>query len=301
MQSSEILWGIDLGGTKIEGLVMRFHQAPEILARIRVPTERDKGYAHILNQISHLVSQLKDLTGLQPERLGIGMPGTIDPNTQLVKNSNTTCLNDQFFARDLEEKLALPIRFSNDANCFAIAETKLGIVAQEVPQAQVVFGLILGTGVGGALVVNGQIISGRQGIAGEWGHNFLDESGGPCYCGKNGCVETVLSGPSLERYYHSLSGRKRSMKEIIGSGEVDEMAQKTRERFHNFFGLAISQVINIVDPDVIVIGGGLGNIDSLYKEGVDRVRAYVFNNRLDTVFLKPKLGDSAGVFGAALL
>ena len=161
----------------------------------------------------------------------------------------------------------------------------------------------MGTGVGGGLVVNGKIINGRHGIGGEWGHNFLDESGGQCYCGKVGCVETVICGPFTEKYYKSLSGKEIKLQEIVelhrqGS---DINATKTINRLTHFFGKAISVVIDIVDPDVVVIGGGLGNIDELYVDGVQSAKEYVFNNGLETVFLKPELGDSAGVFGAAML
>jgi predicted NBD/HSP70 family sugar kinase len=161
----------------------------------------------------------------------------------------------------------------------------------------------MGTGVGGGLVVNGQVLGGRQGISGEWGHIFLDASGGQCYCGKIGCVETVLSGPALQRYYHSLTGEKLRLPEIVKryQSQTDEAAQKTIQRLVEMFGRGISVIINVIDPDAIVLGGGLGNIDLLYTAGVEAAKKHVFNNRLDTVFLKPSLGDSAGVFGAAML
>ncbi|MCB0583705.1 MAG: ROK family protein, partial [Phaeodactylibacter sp.] len=162
---------------------------------------------------------------------------------------------------------------------------------------------IMGTGVGGGIVFDGKLLEGRHGIAGEWGHNFLDESGGPCYCGRSGCVETVLSGPALERYYFQLSGNNYRLPEIVEryrSGS-DDAAAATMERLIHFFGKAMAAVINVLDPDVVVVGGGLGNIELLYSKGVASVRKYVFNNGLKTKFLKPMLGDSAGVFGAALL
>jgi predicted NBD/HSP70 family sugar kinase len=206
------------------------------------------------------------------------------------------------FRRDLEENLGLPILTANDANCFALAETRLGAVSRYLPEAEIVFGVIMGTGVGGGLVVNGKVINGRQGIGGEWGHNFLDESGGACYCGKTGCVEKVLAGPALEGFYQSLSGKWFRLPQIVEKYHTgDPHAQATISRLLENFGRAMSVVINIVDPDVIVIGGGVGNIDLLYTDGLDAVRRYVFNDRLDTVFLKPLLGDSAGVFGAAML
>jgi predicted NBD/HSP70 family sugar kinase len=206
------------------------------------------------------------------------------------------------FRKDLEEALRLPVMIANDANCFALAETKLGAVASLGHHPEVVFGVIMGTGVGGGLVVHDQVIAGAQGIAGEWGHNFLDESGGPCYCGKTGCVETVISGPALQKYYASLSGRHLSMKAILEYyAQGDAAARQTMERLIGFFGKALSVVINIVDPGAIILGGGLGNIDLLYTKGKEAVAKHVFNDRPDIVLLKPVLGDSAGVFGAALL
>jgi len=303
----EAIWGIDLGGTKIEGVVLpadwqRNLQQLQPLARLRIDTEADKGYMHILHQIQKLLQMLEQETGLKPARLGIGTPGTRDPVTGLMKNSNTVCLNGQPLKKDLEALLRIPVIMANDANCFALAESRLGRVALEQLQPEVVFGVIMGTGVGGGLVVRNQLIQGAQGIAGEWGHNFLDASGGPCYCGKTGCVETVISGPALERYYASLTGQHIKLKTIVQRfQEGDAAARQTIERLLENFGKAISVVINIVDPDVVVLGGGLANIDLLYSEGLQRIRKYVFNNRLDTRIYPPALGDSAGVFGAAML
>jgi fructokinase len=192
---------------------------------------------------------------------------------------------------------------ANDADCFALAETRHGVVKEHFPNARVVFGVIMGTGVGGGLVIDGRAIPGLQGIAGEWGHNFLDESGGPCYCGKSGCVEKVIAGPALEQYYFSETGNRKPLKDIVALAEskVDPTAQKTMIRLIEYFGKALSVLINILDPDVIVIGGGVGNIDMLYDRGIDSVKKYVFNNRLDTPIVQPLLGDSAGVIGAAYL
>jgi predicted NBD/HSP70 family sugar kinase len=297
------LWGIDLGGTKIEGVVLESVENPNVLSRQRIDTEAAGGYEHILNRIALLVQKISDETRLKPATIGIGTPGAIDPITQLLKNSNTTCLNGMPFKKDLEAKLGIPLVMANDANCFALAEAKMGVVKRVMPEAQVVFGVIMGTGVGGGVVVNGQVINGRQGIGGEWGHNFLDEAGGPCYCGKVGCVEKVIAGPALQRYYQSVSGQSLTLKEIMKNYAAgnDPHAQATVKRLMEMFGKAISVVINILDPDVIVLGGGVSNIDLLYTDGIAEVRKNVFNNRLDTVFLKPELGDSAGVFGAAML
>lgn len=297
------LWGIDLGGTKAEGVVLGPGGLKEILFRDRVPTGAENGYDHILSQIDKLVKMMAEKMGYRPERLGICTPGTLDPRLGTMKGCNSECMNGQPMKRDMERLLGLQILIANDANCFALAEAKMGVVKEKFPNASVVFGVIMGTGVGGGLVVEGKVINGLQGIGGEWGHNFLDESGGPCYCGKSGCVEKVLAGPSLERYYHSVTGEKKSLKEIYSlykSG--DDVATKTIQRMSYFFGKALSVIINIVDPDVIVIGGGVGNIDEIYTDGVASVKNFVFNNHvLDTPIVKPMLGDSAGVFGAAYL
>ncbi len=297
------LWGIDLGGTKIEGVVLKNTNSTETLCRTRVPTEQDQGYEHILDQIKKLINLISEETGLKPEKVGFGTPGTLDPILQTLKNSNTTCLNGKSFKQDLETKLGIPIEIANDANCFALAEARLGVVKEKMPDARMVFGVIMGTGVGGGVVIDGKIWNGRQGIGGEWGHNFLDESGGKAYTGRTGVVETVLAGPSLARFYKQQTGEERNLKEIYQRYQAgdDLAARQTIERLTEFFGLAISVVINILDPDAIVLGGGVGNIDELYTDGVEAIKKYVFNNRLDTQFFRPKLGDSAGVFGAAML
>lgn len=296
-------WGIDLGGTKIEAVILESIEKPEPLIRKRIATQADQGYRHIVGQITKLVKQISEETKLSAETIGMGTPGSLDPQTGTMKNSNTTCLNGMPLKKDLETALGLPLQMANDANCFALAEARLGIVAKEMPEAQVIFGVILGTGVGGGIVVNGQVINGRQGIAGEWGHNFLDESGGKCYCGKTGCVERIISGPALQRHYTALSGHDLSLKEILIKHQKnnDQNASLTIERLTSFFGKAIANVINIVDPDAVVIGGGVGNIGQLYSLGVEAAKPYIFNTRFDTRFFKPALGDSAGVFGAAML
>jgi len=297
------IWGIDLGGTKIEGVVLEDRKNPNVLKRIRVATEQHLGYDHIINQIVKLVEVLIAETGVKPGKIGIGTPGTLEPSTQTMKNCNTTVLNDKFLKRDLERALSIPVVMANDANCFALAEANFGIVPEIAPDAKVVFGIIMGTGVGGGLVVNGQIIHGRQGIAGEWGHNFLDKEGGDCYCGKIGCVETVISGPALEQYYSSIMGVSKDLSEIVELYHEghDEIAVKTVNRMLHYFGQGVASIINIIDPDAIVIGGGLGNIDVLYTDGIWEIERHLFNHTLETPILRPKLGDSAGVFGAALL
>lgn len=301
--STKALWGIDLGGTKIEGVVLKSADEPEVLLRKRIATEADKGYEHTLSRIQLLIDEMSEELGFRPNKLGIGTPGAMDPITKTLKNSNSTQLNGQPFQSDLEQKLNIPVAMANDANCFALAEARMGAVVDNLPEAKVVFGVIMGTGVGGGIVVNGEVINGRQGIAGEWGHNFLDPSGGDCYCGKVGCVEKVISGKNLESYYLKTYGKEKRLKQIYQEylDESDPDSVALIERLITFFGKGIANVINILDPDAIVLGGGVGNIDVLYTKGVEEVKKYLFNPRLDTVFLKPKLGDSAGVFGAAFL
>ncbi len=301
---NKIICGIDLGGTKIEGVLLELSDNDfKVLERLRVPTEKEGGYQHILSRIKLVVEKLQDKTGIQIQKLGIGTPGTLDPLSQKLKNSNTVCLNGEYFKRDLEATLGFPIEMANDANCFALAEATLGAVPDVNKDAVVVFGIILGTGVGGGVVINKKVLHGCHGIGGEWGHNFLDESGGSCFCGLTGCVETIISGTGLENFYESQTGHRISLKKIMALYEEgnDFNATATVERLLHFFGKAIAPIINVIDPDVIVIGGGVGNIDLIYKEGIKTAKKYVFNSDLKTRFVKPKLGDSAGVFGAAML
>ena len=297
------LWGIDLGGTKIEGVVIESKDNLKVLHRHRIPTEKDQGYEHVQHQILKLIREISTETGLKPERIGMGTPGTMDPITQKMKNCNITAINGRLLKQDLEIKSGLQFNLANDANCFAVAEANFGAVKEHLPNAEVVFGVIMGTGVGGGVVVNHKVINGRQGIGGEWGHNFLDASGGKCYCGKIGCVETVISGPALERFYTSLTGNTIKLPDIYQNHLLgqDPAATATMERLIHYFGKSIAYIINILDPDAIVLGGGVGNIDLLYTEGVKEAAKHVFNYQLDTLFFKPALGDSAGVFGAALL
>jgi len=292
-------WGIDLGGTKIEGVVLDSLASGRALARLRCPTEQEKGYKHILERISELVENLCLETKLRPNSIGFGTPGIIDRRSKLLKNSNTQCLNGKPLQSDLERMLGVPCKLENDANCFALAEALCGAATG----AGSVFGVIMGTGVGGGFVINHKLVTGAQGIAGEWGHNILDPNGFPCYCGKRGCVETVLSGPALEKEYLRLSGVNKSLKEIIDEGRTDPASIGSRllEHLIEWFGKALAVVINILDPEIIVLGGGLSHIDELCDMGKVSAAKYVFNDRLETTIVRNALGDSAGVFGAAML
>lgn len=297
-------WGIDLGGTKIECAVLDRQDPTKVIHRERIDTESAMGYDHIMAQVGRLIDSVSAKLGFRPAQIGFATPGVLDPTSQTMKNCNTTSMNGQPMAKDLARVVGCEVRLANDANCFALAEALLGAVQDVNPQAQIVFGIIMGTGVGGGLVVHGQVVNGFHGIGGEWGHNILEEGGDPCYCGKSGCVEKVISGPALELFYERQAGQKKKLKDIVQAylDHTDPAADLTIRRLMDQFGRAVSTLINVIDPDVIVVGGGVGNIDLLYTEGYECIKKYIFNSgEVLTPIVKPKLGDSAGVFGAAML
>lgn len=297
------LWGIDLGGTKIECAVLDTENNLNTIIRKRIDTEAQKGYQHILSQIKKLVNEVAEAIAEQPTKIGFATPGALEPDTQLMKNCNTVCMNGQPMKLDLETLLEVEVKIANDANSFALAETLMG-AGKNYPDAEVVFGVIMGTGVGGGLVVHDKVINGHHSIGGEWGHNILEEGGADCYCGKKGCVEQVISGPALEKFYMLRSNKLLNLKEIVARFKdgYDIHATATIERLLENYGRAISTLVNVLDPDLVIIGGGVGNIEILYTEGYERIKKYVFNNgKLTTPVCTPLLGDSAGVFGAALL
>jgi predicted NBD/HSP70 family sugar kinase len=298
--SEHFLWGIDLGGTKIEALITSRNAPEQALYRRRISTERNGGYEHVLHQILKLIIEMETLSGLKrPHKMGFGTPGVSDPTTGLVRNSNTLCFNGRTLQKDLSTFLGVEALLANDANCFALAEATLGAARGK----EVVMGLILGTGVGGGVVIHGHAIKGLQGIAGEWGHNTMRGEESPCYCGKRGCNEQVFSGPALENFYEYQSGHTLPLRDIVvQAASGNKPALKTLQRLQEKFAEAVAVPINILDPDAIVIGGGVGNIELLYSESTrDKITQYIFNDELKTALLRPALGDSAGVFGAALL
>jgi len=272
--------------------------AGQILARERRATPQANGYDAILANICNLVLELERRSGARC-RVGLGTPGAISAKTGFLKNSNTVCLNGRPVKQDLEHLLAREIRIANDANCFALSEALDG-AAQNEP---VVFGVILGTGVGGGIVIHGRLLEGAQHIAGEWGHNVLEADGPPCYCGKRGCVETFLSGPGLARDFAAQGGDAALSAHMIASAaeQGDVLAEAAMQRYLDRFGRALSVVINILDPDAIVLGGGMSNIARLYAEGCEQVARYTFNDELRTRILPNLHGDSSGVRGAAQL
>lgn len=288
--------GIDLGGTKTEVVVLD-KNGNELLRR-RVETRQSKGYQAILNDITQLVWQLETEVGVSCS-VGIGTPGAISTVTGQMKNSNTICMNGQPLLEDLQILLDRPLRIANDANCFALSEALDGAGKGY----DMVFGVIMGTGVGGGLVFKGQLHQGHQNIGGEWGHNILELDGPDCYCGQKGCVETLISGPGLAADFHRYGGDRAFVaSDVVAlAAQGDLLAAAAMQRFFDHFGRAMAMVVNILDPDVIVLGGGLSNVERLYSEGRERVAHYVFNDEFITPILKNVQGDSSGVRGAAQL
>lgn len=292
--------GIDLGGTKIE-IIALDDTGKEILRR-RIATPNTT-YQATLQAIVAMVADVEAELG-QRGTLGIGTPGTLSRLTGCLKNSNSVQLNGQAILQDLERLLQRRIKISNDANCFALSEATDGAAVG----AAVVFGVILGTGVGAGIVVNGQALSGPNGIAGEWGHNPLpwpepaELPGNLCYCGKYGCIETFLSGPGMMKLHQQETGVPLSSAEIVTrAAQGDAACESSLQRYEQRLARSLAHVINILDPDVIVLGGGMSNIDRLYKNVPRQWGQWVFSDRVDTRLVKNRHGDSSGVRGAAWL
>jgi fructokinase len=287
--------GIDLGGTKTEGALV--DSGGSVVARERRATPRDAGYLAILERTVSLIYDLEWRAGSHCS-VGVAAPGAVDPEGR-IKNSNTQCLIGEPFQHDLETRLSRPIRIENDANCFALAEALFG-AGQDMPS---VFGVIMGTGVGGGMVIQKTLHTGLQHIAGEWGHNSLNPDGSPCYCGQRGCIETYLSGPGFLADYQRLGGVSAKTPEAVVSqaDAGDPTAEQALDNLLDHFGRALAGVINILDPHVIVLGGGLSNIGQLYEYGPRHIEKYVFNPVLQTPLRRNINGDSAGVLGAARL
>ncbi len=292
--------GIDLGGSKIEGIAIADDGTERLRRRIVAPRG---DYQHTIAAVAGLVNAIEEQTGARGT-LGIGIPGTISPATGLIKNSNSTWLNGRPLAEDLPRRLDRPIRFANDANCFALSEATDGAASG----AAVVFGVIVGTGTGGGVVINGRLLVGANAIGGEWGHNPLPgahggESPGPrCYCGRSGCIETFLSGPALARDYMASGGPEVTTEEVsrrAASGEA--LADAALCRYEERMARALGSVINLIDPDVIVLGGGLSNIERLYDRVPLLWSRYIFSDSVTTRLVRARHGDSSGVRGAAWL
>jgi len=293
-------FGIDLGGSKIEIIALDATGAELYRNRIATP---QGSYGDTLNAIAALVFTAEQKLAAHGS-VGIGTPGAVSRATGLLKNSNSVCLNGQQLLQDLEALLARPIRISNDANCFALSEATDGAAAD----AEVVFGVIVGTGTGAGVVVRGRVLDGPNAIAGEWGHNPLpwphdvERPGAACYCGKSGCIETFLSGPGITRDHERVTGVRCDAQEIVlRAAHGDSACEATLQRYEDRMARALAHVINILDPHVIVLGGGLGNIARLYDNVPRLWGQYVFSDRVDTRLVAPKFGDASGVRGAAWL
>jgi fructokinase len=291
--------GIDLGGTKIE--IVALDARGEECFRKRIATPRGD-YRATVAAIAALVHDAEAAVG--PATVGIGMPGTISPATGLVKNANSTWLNGQPLARDIVRALDRDVQLANDANCFALSEAVDGAAAGQ----PIVFGVIIGTGTGGAIVADGRVLLGANAIGGEWGHNPMpwpgpDEWPGPlCYCGRTGCIETFLSGPGMSRDHASRTGEDLDAMTIAARAQAgDAAADVTLQRYEQRMGRALASIINVVDPHVVVLGGGLSNIPRLYERVPALWQPYVFSDRVVTTLRRARFGDSSGVRGAAWL
>jgi fructokinase len=287
--------GIDLGGTKTEAILL----SPDgsVLWRQRQPTPRSAGYGAIVTVVAEMVgAAIAQLPADAPHTVGIGIPGSIDAETTLVRNANSTCLIGQPLQSDLERLIGCPVQVRNDADCFTLAECRAGAGRGY----GLVFGVIMGTGCGGGICIDGVVREGPHRLAGEWGHLSVDRDGAACYCGNRGCVETLISGSGVEAAFLREHGQRLSMDEIVAQARAGEpRCRQTFERFLADFGRCLGGLISILDPDAVVLGGGLSNIAELFTVGRDHVRRYAFHDNLRTPILQNQLGDSAGVFGAA--
>ena len=285
--------GIDLGGTKIEAIII--DDQFQVIDRKRIPTRRDEGYEAIIKRIIDLSKEMIGVGNIDGP-IGICTPGTIEVTTGLLKNSNTVCLIGKPIQQDMEDALGIPVLMENDANCFALAEATIGAAKKY----EVVFGVILGTGCGGGVVINKKIHRGANAIAGEWGHHTLYPDGRECYCGNKGCTESYISGTALENEWKELTGTFSRVTDVIDN-KLYESHPEWKESFMMNFGRALSNVIDILDPDAIVMGGGRSKVDLLYTEGMQTAYKESFSEVVRTPIIKNKLGDSGGVFGAAMI
>jgi len=291
--------GIDLGGTKIEGIALDDEGRELMRQRISTPAGDYQGTVKaIYNLVSHIEDSLDNVSSI-----GIGTPGSLSPKTGLLRNSNSICMNGQPVKEDLEKIFNREIRMTNDANCFALSEATDGAAKG----AEVVFGVIIGTGTGAGIVINGKVLNGANAIAGEWGHNPLpwpaaDELPGPeCYCGKHGCIETFLSGPGLSADYLAATGEQKTPVEIVDLSHYDSRAEACLQRYEDRMARGLAHIINTLDPDVIVLGGGMSNVSRLYINVPELWNKYVFSDVVNTRLIAPMYGDSSGVRGAAWL
>lgn len=296
---SEYQIGIDLGGTKIEVILLQGAENELFRKRSATPQDSPDNYGLVIERIRDLVNQaLAVVPSTRDYTVGVGIPGTLDKESGIVQNANTTWLAGHHFQSDLSNVLNKEVYMDNDANCFTLAEA----IGGAGKGYSMVFGIIMGTGCGGGICMDGHIHSGDHGIAGEWGHFSIDPHGEQCFCGNRGCIDTMLTGPGLVNAYQKRTGTYRSAEEIVDLARDEDLdGYIVFEKFLDNFGRSVGGLISLLDPDAIVLGGGLSNISELYTKGLDQVRKYAFHKKVRTQILKNKLGDSAGVFGAAWL
>ncbi|MBF0236499.1 MAG: ROK family protein [SAR324 cluster bacterium] len=289
--------GIDLGGTKTEVILTEENVLQEVRRR-RVPTQQERGYEFIIEQIAELVSEFQEMCD-EPPVIGMGIPGSLFPQTGLVRNANTQCLIGKPLKKDLEKLVNSPVTIENDANCFALSEALLGAGKNHT----MVAGVIMGTGMGGGIIYEGKLWKGQHGIAGEWGHSSINVDGPSCWCGQKGCMELYLSGTGIQHRYQEKTGFFKNVREIYESYEhhTDQASTSVIQETMFYFGRAMANLIDTLDPNIIVIGGGISNLEVLYSDGVRQTAAQLFNPELQTPIVKNELGDSSGVYGAALL
>jgi len=296
--------GIDLGGTKIEAITLDDNGDELMRQRVETPVGDYQGtVTAIYNLVNHMQASLDGVAGDEVASIGIGTPGSLSPTTGLLRNSNSVCMIGKPVKQDLEKLFNREIRMTNDANCFALSEATDGAAKG----AEVVFGVIIGTGTGAGVVINGKVLNGANSIAGEWGHNPLpwptgNELPGPeCYCGKQGCIETFLSGPGLSADYLAATGKQKTAIEIACSPDQDAQAEACLQRYEDRMARGLAHIINVIDPDVIVLGGGMSNVSRLYTNVPKLWKKYVFSDVVNTRLVAPMYGDSSGVRGAAWL
>ncbi|MEL7148399.1 MAG: ROK family protein [Bacteroidota bacterium] len=294
-------WGVNLGSAEIDCIVL--DHTDTVLARKSVGTDSDLSYGHILDQMSSLIDSLTEQLGQRPKCLGVSIPGYVDFQTGILHDSTVQSLNYRPFDADLTRRLGVPVFVSNTANCFTLAEYYKGVVFRDFRSAKSVFGIVMDSNVGGAFIYDGKIHQGQNYLSNSWAHTVLDPNGPECFCGKKGCVETYLSVEALESYYLFKSGRSKRLHDIYLSYEngVDIIAEETIERLIKYFGLAISNLINTLGPDVIILGGKVANLSVLYDRGLQEVNKNVFRHEYDTPIHQAYLGNQAELWGATYL
>jgi fructokinase len=299
MKKSNYQIGIDLGGTKTEVILLADNNKELYRKRVATRVDTNENYKLVIESIHNLVGlALSKIEATDNYTIGVGIPGTMDSESGIVQNANTTWLEGHYFKADLEKKIGRQIFMDNDANCFTLAESLAGAAIGK----KIVFGIIMGTGCGGGLCLDGTIHSGNHGIAGEWGHFSIDPNGEKCFCGNIGCIDTKLTGTGIARSYKNKTGKVISAEVIVQKArENDKICRQIFDQFLDDFGKSVGGLISTLDPDAIVLGGGLSNIPELYSTGVEKVKKYAYHENVRTPILKNILGDSAGVFGAAWL